>query len=59
MQSAYKSDHSTETTLLKVQNDIMMGMANQKLTALLLLDLPTEFDTVCHRVLLNPPQNAE
>ena len=36
MQSAYKTGHSTETALLKVQNDILMAIDKQKLTALLL-----------------------
>ena len=53
MQSAYKSGHSTETALLKVQNDILMAMDNQKVTALLLLDLSAAFDTVNHTILLN------
>ena len=38
MQSAYKTGHSTETALLKVQNDILTAIDKQKLTSLLLLD---------------------
>ena len=53
MQSAYKTGHSTETALLKVQNDILMDIDKQKLTALLLLDLSAAFDTVSHTILLN------
>ena len=53
MQSAYKTGHSTETALLKVQNDILMPIDKQKLTALLLLDLSAAFDTVSHTILLN------
>ena len=58
MQSAYKSGHSTETALLKVQNDILMAMDNQKVTALLLLDLSAAFDTVNHTILLNRLQKC-
>ena len=51
MQSAYKTGHSTETALPKVQNDILMAIDNQKLTALLLLDLSAAFDTECRTLL--------
>ena len=30
MQSAYKTGHSTEAALLKVQNDILMAIDKQK-----------------------------
>ncbi|XP_071944670.1 uncharacterized protein [Antedon mediterranea] len=52
-QSAYKAHHSTETALLRVNNDILRGMDDGKLTALVLLDLSAAFDTVDHSVLLN------
>ena len=52
-QSAYRQCHSTETTLLKVQNDILMNLNSQRVTLLLLLDLSAAFDTVNHGVLLN------
>ena len=38
-QSAYRKGHSTETALLKVQNDILMNMNRQHVTLLVLLDL--------------------
>ena len=38
-QSAYKRFHSTETALLKVQDDILQAIDNQKCVALLSLDL--------------------
>lgn len=38
-QSAYKPNHSTETALLKVKNDILMNMNDQHVTLLVLLDL--------------------
>ena len=50
-QSAYKRYHSTETALLKVQNDILMAIDNNICVALLLLDLSAAFDTVDHEIL--------
>ncbi|KAJ8035998.1 hypothetical protein HOLleu_19849 [Holothuria leucospilota] len=47
-QAAYRSHHSTESALLKVQNDILQGMDNVKVTGLLLLDLCAAFDTADH-----------
>ena len=52
LQSAYRTSHSTETALLKVHNDILINMNNQKVTLLVLLDLSSAFDTVDHQVLL-------
>ena len=38
-QSGFRKYHSTETALLKVQNDILMSMDNKEVTLLVLLDL--------------------
>ena len=51
LQPAYRRHHSTETALIKVKNDILMNMENQKVTLLVLLDLSAAFDTVDHRIL--------
>ena len=51
-QSAYRKGHSTETVLLKVQNDILMNMNCKHVTLLVLLDLSAAFDTVDHNILL-------
>ena len=51
-QSAYKKLHSTESALLKVENDILMNMEKGQVTALVLLDLSAAFDTIDHKILL-------
>lgn len=44
LQSAYKTFHSTETALVKVQNDILCAIDQQQSVILLLLDLSAAFD---------------
>ena len=52
LQSAYRKNHSTETALIRVQNDIMLAFGEKKVCLLLLLDLSAAFDTVEHAALL-------
>ncbi|MCH1595850.1 MAG: hypothetical protein L7S42_05015 [Flavobacteriaceae bacterium] len=52
-QSAYRKDHSTETALLRIQNDFLQFMDNKQCCFLVLLDLSAAFDTVNHSVLIN------
>ena len=56
-QSAYRSFHSTESTLLKIHNDIISSIDNGEVTALILLDLSAAFDTVDHSILLSRLKN--
>ena len=45
-QSAQKSCHSTELSLLRVENNILLAIYNRKAVLLVLLDLSVDFDTV-------------
>ena len=46
--------HSTETALLRVTNDILLNMNNQRVTLLIrLLDLSAAFDTIDYDTLLH------
>jgi len=51
-QSAYKTNHSTETALMRVHNDILCAMDGGKVAVLVMLDLSSAFDTVDHILLL-------
>ena len=52
-QSAYKNFHSTETALVRVQNDILCAINNNESVILLLLDLSAAFDMVDHLIMLS------
>ena len=51
-QSAYRSNYSCETSLLKLTNDILWNMESKQVTALVMMDLSAAFDTVDHELLL-------
>ena len=52
-QSAYKKEHSTETALLRVFNDLLNGADSGNVCFLTLLDLSAAFDTIDHTISLN------
>ena len=51
MHSAYRKHHSTETTLLAVQN-LLKAIDQKKAAVSVLLDLSAAFDTIDHNILL-------
>ena len=51
-QSAYPKNHSTESALLRMRNDILVNMNKQRVTLLVFLELSAAFDTVDHDILL-------
>ena len=56
-QSAYKKNHSTETALLNISNDIIQSLDVKHCTILASLDLSAAFDTVDHKVFLHKLYN--
>ena len=53
LQLAYRDKHSTETALIKVQNDILSALDAGSSAILLMLDLSAAFDTIDHDILLS------
>ena len=58
LQSAYRPNHSTETALLRIVNDLLTAMDNNKICILTLLDLSAAFDTIDHQILLTRLQHS-
>lgn len=52
-QSAYRRFHSTETVVDSVHNELVHSIDDGRVTALVLLDLSSAFDTVDHSILLS------
>ena len=44
-ESAYRMNHSTETAMLRVQNDIVRALGDSNVVPLVLIDLSAAFDT--------------
>ena len=57
--SAYKLHHSTETVMVKVQDDILHAIDGNKAVVLLMLDLSAAFDTAVSYTHLTLPTNRE
>jgi len=58
-ESAYRRHHSTESSVVKVMNDIIRSIDDSKVVPLVLLGLSEAYDTVDHDILLEVglPQN--
>ena len=56
-QSAYRECFSCATALVKLMDDILWNMEEQKITAVVAIDLSVAFDTVDHDVLLDVLNN--
>ena len=56
-QSAYKKNHSTETLLIRIWNDLLVASDEKSATILMMLDLSAAFDTVDHDLLLKILKN--
>ena len=52
VQSAYRANHSTETALLRVYNDLLLAVDAGDAAVLVLLDFSAAFDTIDHSILL-------
>ena len=59
LQSAYRSGHSTETALVKINNDIVSSLDGGQCVILASLDLSLAFDTVDHAIFLRRLQDME
>ena len=51
-QSAYKSNHSTETALLHIVNSLFLALDKSEIVLMAFLDLSAAFDVVDHDILL-------
>ena len=52
-QSAYRVYYTCETAIVKIVNDILSAMENQRVTTLMAVDLSATFDTVDHSILIS------
>ena len=52
-QSAYRPNHSTESALIKVKNDIMFALDKGHVVLILSLDLSAAFDTIDREILIS------
>ena len=58
LQSAYRPNYSTETALLRIVNDLLTAMDNNKICFLTLLDLSAAFDTIDHQIVFTRLQHS-
>ena len=58
VQSAYRRQHSTETALLKITNDIYTGFDTHQSTILAALDQSAAFDCIDHEIMISRLQHT-
>ena len=56
-QSAYRKNHSCETALLRVHNDLLLALDKGQEAILILLDYSAAFDTISHNSLIHRLQD--
>ena len=52
-QSAYRANHSTETALIRIHNDVTQALDQNTDVILILLDLKSAFDCLNHTIMIN------
>ena len=52
-QSAYRANHSTETALIRIHNDVTQALDQNRDVILILLDLKSAFDCLNHTIMIN------
>ena len=57
IQTSFKKNNSTQTALIKLTDDIRVGINRKHVTLLLLFDFGKAFDTACHVSLLRKLEN--
>lgn len=56
-QSGYRKDHSCETLLIRMSDDLIKRISDNQTTMIILLDLSAAFDTIDHEILLQKLQD--
>ena len=56
-QSAYRANHSTETALIRIRNDVTQALDQNRDVILILLDLKSAFDCLNHTIMINRLKN--
>ena len=52
-QSAHRANHSTETALIRIHNDVTQALDQNRDVILILLDLKSAFDCLNHTIMIN------
>ena len=58
IQFVYRNFHSTQTTLLKIHDELGLAMNGDEVTSLIFLELSAAFDTVIQLILLTRVQHG-